>query len=269
MKEQQKKFESLIRDLQAGENVAVAFSGGVDSSFLLKAAKTALGDKAVAITLDSDFFPEREKSEAADMCRKEGIRQIVIKVCFRDIERFPDNPPDRCYYCKRHMFSLIKGKAVEEGFPRVMEGSNVDDKGDYRPGERALAELEIESPLRKAGLTKDDIRALSRDMGLDTWSKPSFACLASRFEYDLPITAEKLRMVEKAEDFLMKAGFEQVRVRVHGDKARIEVLPEDIYRLSEDNMREKTTEYLTRLGFSSVAIDPRGYRMGSMNESLK
>lgn len=268
-RQQYEKLDRLIADLQGLKSAVVAFSGGVDSTLLLKAAVIALGDKAAAVTLDAEFCPARETEEAAGICAKEGVQQTVLKVRMQDIERFAENPPDRCYYCKLHMFGLVKKYASEHGFENVIEGSNVDDLGDHRPGEKALKELGIISPLRNAGMTKEDIRALSRDLGLETWSKPSFACLASRFEYGMTITDEKLRMVEKAEDFLMSLGLRQVRVRVHGDMARLEVLPEDIEKMAEKETREKVTEYLTQLGVSYVALDLRGYRTGSMNETLK
>lgn len=294
---QYEKFEALLDILAGLGKPAVAFSGGVDSTFLLRAAKIASeyacvdtdsasgsgdawansdavsepGDaqgEPVAITVDSDFVPAREGNEAADICSHEGVPQIVLHVSSEDIDGFGDNPPDRCYICKKYMFTKIKETAASEGCACVVEGSNTDDVGDYRPGRRALSELGIKSPMQEAGLSKEDIRALSKDMGLETWNKPSFACLASRFEYGQKITEEKLRMVEAAEQSLFDMGLAQVRVRVHGLIARIEVPEEDIEKLAGSGMRKEITERFRALGFAYTALDLEGYRTGSMNEVL-
>ena len=262
------KLEKLKTYIKEQGSLAVAFSGGVDSTFLLKTAHDVLGDGCFAITARSASFPRREQEEAAAFCQDENIRQIFFDSGEMDIPAYARNRKDRCYHCKHALFSKMKEIAAAEGVSAVAEGSNMDDLGDYRPGLRAIAELEVLSPLREAGLYKDEIRILSRQMGLSTWSKQSFACLASRFVYGEPITPEKLRMVEEAEQMLSGLGLEQYRVRIHGTLARIELLPGDFGILLDREIRHRIVETCRELGFSYVTMDLQGYRTGSMNEVL-
>lgn len=268
-RELEEKYDDLLRELKGFDSLAVAFSGGVDSTFLLKAAKEALGERAVAFTAVSDFFPQREKRESEKFCGREGIRHILCPVRELEIPGVSENPPNRCYLCKRALFEVFLARAAELGISAVAEGSNLDDLGDYRPGLAAIAELKIESPLRACGFTKEDIRKASAWLGLDTADKPSYACLASRFVYGESLTKEGLKRVDMAEQFLLDLGFRQMRVRVHGNAmARIEVLPEDISRLAEEGIRRKVAEKFRDIGFSYVALDLTGFRSGSMNEML-
>ena len=249
-------------------SVGVAFSSGVDSALLLAVAHEALGDRAVAFTAISPANPQGEDDDAIAFCEERGIRHVTFTVNqLEEIDGFERNPKDRCYICKQHLFVKLKELARAEGLAHVVEGSNVDDLGEFRPGNRALAELGIASPLLDCGFTKQDIRDLSHELGLPTWDKPSLACLYTRFPYGELVTPEALRRVDEAERFLLDHGFRTVRVRSVGDTARIEVAPADIERLSASPLREKTAGHLKALGFASVEIDPRGYRTGSMDES--
>lgn len=262
------KLDKLKSYLKSLESVAVAFSGGVDSSFLLKVAFDVLGGNTLAVTAQSATYPEREFREAVEFVREHGIRHLVIVSEELEVEGFSDNPLNRCYLCKNELFTKIKEIARNNNIKYVAEGSNYDDLGDYRPGLKAVAELDIVSPLREAVLTKEDIRILSRDMGLKTWNKPSFACLSSRFPYGEKITREKLERVDKAEQFLIDLGFKQVRVRYHGDIARIEVYEEEIEKLIKQEMRRIIYSKFKEIGFTYTALDLKGYRTGSMNEAI-
>ena len=262
------KLERLRAQLREIRSAAVAFSSGVDSTFLLRVAHEELGENVVAVTAHSHSFPKRELDEAAAFCAREGVRHEIIDSEELDIPGFAENPPDRCYHCKKAIFGKLVAFAQANGLAAVLEGSNMDDDGDYRPGRRAIMELGVASPLHDAGLTKAEIRVLSKRMGLPTADKPSFACLASRFPYGERITAAGLERVERAEQWLMDAGLglAQLRVRSHGDMARIEVPPADIPRLAA--RAEEIAAALKSFGFAYVALDLQGYRTGSMNEVL-
>ena len=263
------KYDQLIEYFKELGSVAVAFSSGVDSTFLLYAAHEALGDRALAVTLHSGVFPEREFDDAKAFTSSLGIKHVTVDVDQLQIEGFVQNPADRCYICKKYLFSKIFEVAKENGVNYVVEGSNKDDEGDYRPGLQAVKELGAKSPLRELGFTKAEIRAFSKEHGLPTAVKPSFACLASRVPYGETITAKKLEMIDKGEQLLLDKGFSQFRVRIHGENvARIELLPEEMSRMADDELRTEIYDKFKEFGFAYVAIDLKGYRTGSMNETL-
>lgn len=263
------KLDDLKRGLSRKRPLAVAFSGGVDSAFLLAVAREALGEDGVlAVTVRSCLLPAREADAAARFCRERSIRQVTVDIDPLSLPGFAENPPDRCYICKKAIFSRILELADSLGFRNVAEGSNLDDDGDYRPGRRALAELGILSPLRDARFTKREIREESRRLGLETWDKPSLACLASRLPYGQRITAADLARVDAAEQFLKERipGLGQVRVRLHGGLARIEVAPEMSGAIMD--ARNDILAKFKSLGFDWTSLDLEGYRTGSMNDGL-
>jgi uncharacterized protein len=258
------KYQKLLAILVRLDAAAVAFSGGVDSSFLCYAAREALGDRAVAVTVHSPLLPQSEREDAARVAAQVGIEHILVEEEDLD-EEVAANPRNRCYHCKKLEFGAIRAAAETRGIRVVLDGSNLDDLGDYRPGLKALEELGVLSPLREAGLRKHDIRALSRRFELPTWDKPAFACLASRIPYGERIDREKLSRVEAAETALRDAGIRQARVRLHGDIARIEVAPEERRRFFDEAFMDRIAAAVKGCGFLYVALELEGYRMGSLN----
>ncbi len=260
----EEKYQNLLANIGTYPSAAVAFSGGVDSTLLCKAARDALGDRAMAFTVISPFIPRRERELSTEMARAIGIRHMVIEIEEMD-PRVLSNPKDRCYFCKKSLFGRMVDEARSHGRNFLFDGSNLDDLKDYRPGMRALQELEVKSPLREAGLTKGDVREISRYLGLKTWDMPAYACLASRIPYGTEITGENLGMVERGEDLLHGLGFSQVRLRHHGEIARIELDREEMDRFTKPEIREKVSRALKDMGFTYVCMELEGYRMGSLN----
>jgi len=263
-----KKKKRLMAILKAYESLVVAFSGGVDSTFLLAATQEALGDRVTAVTADSPIHSRREIREALETAKALGVKHIVVPFAEMTAPGFAANPPDRCYSCKQIIFSEIIRIAASMGVERVAHGVNLDDLGDYRPGLKAAEEMGVVAPLADAGLSKVDIRALSRRMGLATWNKPSMACLASRIPYGRPITPGVLKMVEAAEEILHGLGFSGCRVRHHGDVARIEMAARDVSRAARSAVRSQILKGLKDIGFTHVAVDLEGYVQGSLNRAL-
>ena len=264
------KYDILKRTLTSYQSVAVAFSGGVDSTFLLYTAVKTLGaNKTLAVTAKSQVIPNEEMAETTAFCKKNGIRQMIIEPNVLQIPGFTENPPERCYLCKKSLFAQMKDIALDTGMRVLVDGSNADDNGDFRPGMRALEELGIHSPMAELGFTKKEIRALSRALDLPTWDKPSYACLATRIPYGETIDATKLALIEKAEKYLHGLGFQEVRVRVHGTVcARIEMNPNDFSRFMRGDVRLEVNTVLKQMGFAYVSLDLQGYRTGSLNEVL-
>lgn len=260
------KLENLKQILKKMEKVAIAFSGGVDSTFLIKVAKDVLGDKILAVTATSPTYPEFEIKDAKIFTEQNGIRHTIFKSEELKNENFRKNPLNRCYLCKKGLFSLIKKIAEKNNIKYVLDATNFDDMNDYRPGIKALEELGIISPLKDVKLTKKEIRALSKEMNLKSWNKPAFACLASRIPYGIEITEKILKMIEKAEEILKKLDIKQVRVRYHNEIARIEINKNDIPLLLKQS--DEINAELKKLGFIYITLDLEGYRTGSLNEVL-
>lgn len=263
------KKENLIRRLSQLDSLLVAFSGGVDSSFLLAVAHQTLGKGVVAATATSTTYPSREREEAIEFIRVRGIEHIVFPSDETSISEVADNVPNRCYYCKRLLSEKLVKIAEERGIESVAYATNVDDLGDFRPGLLAAEEFGIIAPLVEAQLDKEEIRYLSREMGLRTWDKPAMACLASRIPYGDPITDKKLNMVEEAEAYLADKGFKQFRVRHHGSVARLEVEGSEIERITEPRLRKELVDKFRKIGFHHIAVDLEGYVSGSMNRALE
>jgi pyridinium-3,5-biscarboxylic acid mononucleotide sulfurtransferase len=265
----QKKYEQLQAILKEMGTVAIGYSGGVDSTLLLKVAADVLGPHALAMIGRSETYPTREFEEAVALAERMGARYVVVTTEETDDLKFRENPPDRCYFCKTELFGKLQEIASKEGIQWIADGTITDDVGDFRPGMRAKQERNVRSPLLEAGLSKAEVREVSRHLELPTWDKPSFACLSSRFPYGTGITKENLSRVDGAETFLRDEGFRFFRVRFHDDKtARIEVGSQEIHRLLDDSLRERLVKHLKDLGFVYVTLDLQGYRTGSMNEVL-
>ena len=260
------KYTSLLSYLQNLEKVVVAFSGGVDSTFLLKTAKDALGDNVKAVTIRSPYIPKWEIEEAKQIVKELGVAHEIIEAPI--IDGIRNNPENRCYLCKIALFSMIKSVAKNQGYDYIIDGTNFDDLGDYRPGLKALQELDVKSPLLECQLTKQEIRSLSREFGLKTWDKPSYACLLTRIPYGNELKVEDLEKIENAEKYMMDRGFRAVRVRCHGNLARIEVDKKDRSKLFDEKILEEISRKLKGFGFKYVTLDLEGYRVGSFNEMM-
>lgn len=261
-------YENLISLLKEIGGAVIGYSGGVDSTLLAKAATDVLEKKAVCVLVESVLIPDSEIEDAVSMAKDFDFNLIRLQVDVLEVENVPENDPERCYFCKKAVFSRLMKIAQDINLPCVLDGSNASDESDYRPGYKAICELGVRSPFKELRLTKEEIRAISREVGLPTWNKPSYACLASRIPYGIPLTVETLKQVGDAETILRKLGFKQFRVRHHGDLARIELLPLEMEKMLNSTMRKYIVEQFKALGYTYIAMDLYGYRTGSMNETL-
>jgi uncharacterized protein len=259
---------ALVARLRQLPSLIVAYSGGVDSAYLAWAASRVLGERALSVTADSASYPARHREMALSIARQFSLNHEVIHTAELERPEYRANNPDRCYHCKNELFTHLTRLAGDRGFAAVADGSNADDRGDYRPGRRAAHELGVISPLDEAGLTKNDVRALSREAGLPTWDEPASACLSSRIPYFSEVTEAKLQVIEQAEEAVRALGFRVLRVRHHGDIARIEVGRDEMSRLLDPEIGAAVDRALRRLGFRFVTVDLKGYRLGSLNEGV-
>ncbi len=266
LEEKEAGLDRALRDLPS---VIIAYSGGVDSAYLAFAAHRALGANAVSVTADSPSYPERHRALALRIAREFGFVHEIIQTAEMDRPEYRANPANRCYYCKHELYTRLTALARDRGIPVIADGSNADDRGDYRPGRQAAREFGVRSPLDAAGLTKDEIRELSRRAGLPTWDEPASACLSSRIPYFSEVTDEKLRMIERAENALRDLGFRVCRVRHHDTIARLEIGRNEMARALEPGVADAIDRELRAIGYAHVTIDLRGYRLGSLNEALR
>lgn len=260
------KYNELIKYIKGLGKVVVAFSGGVDSTFLIRAAKEALGDNVKAVTILSPYIPKWEIAEAKELAKGLGVQHEIIEAPIIDSIKF--NPEDRCYLCKTAVFSMILAIAKKQDYNCVVDGTNFDDISDYRPGLKALKELEIKSPLLECKITKAEIRAFSKELGLNTWDKPAYACLLTRIPYGNELKVEDFEKIENAEKYMMSIGFRAVRVRCHGDLARVEVSKNDRSKLFDEELLDTISKKIKECGFKYVTLDMQGYRVGSFNETI-